>query len=246
MNKKQIIVTTSWDDGHKLDLKLANLLKKYNIQGTFYISPNEREFKERDLLSDKDIIGLAKDFEIGAHTMTHVRLTNLDKGEAFKEIIRSKEYLENLTKEKIKCFSYPFGNYNKKIKELIKKAGFFYARTVNPLIINYPKDNFKGGVTVGCHPPISSLRGLCGEIKFAVSFNIKIIPCLFTKDWEKRSKIAFDIVLKNGGIFHLWGHSWEVEKYHEWDKLERILDYLGNRPNVKYLTNTQMIKELAK
>lgn len=33
--KKQIIVTTSWDDGHKLDLKLAKLLEKHEIRGTF-------------------------------------------------------------------------------------------------------------------------------------------------------------------------------------------------------------------
>jgi hypothetical protein len=36
-----IYVTTSWDDGHKLDMKLAVLLKKYGIKGTFYICPNE-------------------------------------------------------------------------------------------------------------------------------------------------------------------------------------------------------------
>ena len=66
--KKQIIVTTSWDDGHKLDLKLAKLLKKYGIGGTFYISPKNREFREEDLLLDEEIIKLDRDFEIwGSH-----------------------------------------------------------------------------------------------------------------------------------------------------------------------------------
>ena len=94
--KKQIIVTTSWDDGHKLDLKLAKLLKKYGIRGTFYISPKNREFREEDLLSDEEIIKLDRDFEIGAHTMTHPRLTKISEREAFNEIIDSKKYLENL------------------------------------------------------------------------------------------------------------------------------------------------------
>ena len=48
---KKTIVTTSWDDGHKLDLKLAALLKKYNIKGTFYISPHDNEFSKNELLS---------------------------------------------------------------------------------------------------------------------------------------------------------------------------------------------------
>jgi hypothetical protein len=36
--EKEIIVTISWDDGQKLDLKFTNLLKKYGLKGTFYIS----------------------------------------------------------------------------------------------------------------------------------------------------------------------------------------------------------------
>ena len=47
---KKIVVTTSWDDGHILDLKLSNLLTKYNIKGTFYLSPKDREIKEKDRL----------------------------------------------------------------------------------------------------------------------------------------------------------------------------------------------------
>jgi peptidoglycan/xylan/chitin deacetylase (PgdA/CDA1 family) len=42
MNK--VTVTTSWDDGHILDVKLSELLKKYNLKGTFYIAPKNREF----------------------------------------------------------------------------------------------------------------------------------------------------------------------------------------------------------
>ena len=33
----RVIITTSWDDGHSLDLKLAGLLQKYDIPATFYI-----------------------------------------------------------------------------------------------------------------------------------------------------------------------------------------------------------------
>ena len=48
------IVTTSWDDGHKLDLKLAKLLKKYGVPATFYIAPNNRQWDKKDLLT-KDL-----------------------------------------------------------------------------------------------------------------------------------------------------------------------------------------------
>ena len=94
MNK--VTVTTSWDDGHVLDVRLATLLKKYNIRGTFYISPKDREFTSEERLTNDQVRELAKDFEIGAHTMTHPRLTDLGKKEAKEEIVSSKEYLEKL------------------------------------------------------------------------------------------------------------------------------------------------------
>jgi peptidoglycan/xylan/chitin deacetylase (PgdA/CDA1 family) len=236
--RNQVIVTTSWDDGHKLDLRLAKLLKKYNIKGTFYVSPRNREFKQADLLIDKEIIELSKDFEIGAHTMTHPRLTKVSEEEAKKEIIDSKKYLENLTKKEIKSFCYPGGDYNKKIKELVKKAGFSYARTINPLIIKYPRDLFEIGVTISSSPP--SIMGLFGETKFVIKYNMNLLLCLFTKDWEKRARIAFDSVLKRGGVYHLWGHSWVINKDNNWDKLERVLAYISNKQNVKYLINSQL------
>ena len=31
-----LTVTTSWDDGHKCDLVLKQLLDKYHLKGTFY------------------------------------------------------------------------------------------------------------------------------------------------------------------------------------------------------------------
>ena len=40
---KQTYITTSWDDGHPLDLRVAELLTKYGLHGTFYIPKAARE-----------------------------------------------------------------------------------------------------------------------------------------------------------------------------------------------------------
>ena len=230
--RKQVIVTTSWDDGHKLDLRLAKLLKKYNLKGTFYVSPKNREFKKQDLLSDKEVIELSKDFEIGAHTMTHPRLTKINEEEAFKEIIDSKRYLENLTKKEVKCFCYPGGDYNKRIKELVKKSYFIVARTTKQMVTKSPKNYLEFNTTLQVQP--QHINYLC---RCAIKNNIWLLPLLFTKDWEKISKRTFDYVLKNGGVYHLWGHSWVIDKYFDWAKLERVLKYVSNRKGVDYLSN---------
>jgi len=239
--RKQVIVTTSWDDGHKLDLKLAKLLKKYNIKGTFYVSPNNREFKKEDLLTDKEIIELSKDFEIGAHTMTHPRLTKVSKEEAQKEIVDSKKYLEQLTGKEIKSFCYPGGDYNKEVKDLVKEAGFNVARTTKQFITSFPKDLFELDTTLQSQP--QHINYLC---RCAIKDNIRLLPFLFTKDWEKIAKRMFDYVLKNGGVYHLWAHSWVIDKLKDWDKFERVFEYISNRQNVKYLTNSEIVGELIK
>jgi peptidoglycan/xylan/chitin deacetylase (PgdA/CDA1 family) len=233
--KKQIIVTTSWDDGHKLDLKLAKLLKKYGIRGTFYISPKNREFREEDLLSDEEIIKLNKNYEIGAHTMTHPRLTKISEREAFSEIIDSKKYLENLIGEEVRCFCYPGGRYNKKVKELVKRTGFIGARTTKRFCFEYPPDPLAYGTTIHAYNHISDIPKILRFSKFN--------PLKFYKNlyWEHHAKRMFAYVFKHGGVYHLWGHSWEIEKNHYWHKLEDLLAYISNRKNLKYLTNSEAI-----
>ena len=61
---KKIIITTSWDDGHRLDLKLKNLLLKYNIPATFYVPISN---KERDCMNSTQINEIARKFDIIWH-----------------------------------------------------------------------------------------------------------------------------------------------------------------------------------
>ena len=84
---KPVIVTTSWDDGHKRDIRLASLLRKYGVGGTFYICPETHEFPAAERLTSDEIRELAGEFEIGAHTMTHPHLSRLDADAAREELL---------------------------------------------------------------------------------------------------------------------------------------------------------------
>jgi len=241
--QKQVIVTTSWDDGHKLDLKLAKLLKKYSIKGTFYISPRNREFRKEDLLSDSEIIKLNRYFEIGAHTMTHPRLTKVNEREAFNEIIDSKKYLENLIGEKVRCFCYPGGKYNEQIIELVRKAGFYYSRTMEKFEFHSVENFLLSGTTLEVHRcslltfPKDSLRIL----KF-LKFNLSEFFKSF--NWEYLAKKMFDHIEKHGGVYHLWGHSWVIERSNTWGSIERVLSYISKKMNVNYCTNFETFKAI--
>lgn len=54
----------------------------------------------------------------------------------------------------------------------------------------------------------------------------------------------FDYVYENGGIFHVFGHSWEIEKFNLWKDLEKLFRYLPKEKDIIYLNNGDIIKEL--
>src|SRR5689334_4264533 len=90
----RVLVTTSWDDGHPLDLRTAALLVTHGLKGTFYVPV---EYRRRPVLSRPQLEDLlVMGMEIGSHTMTHPVLTELDENEIFQEFDDSKKRLEDM------------------------------------------------------------------------------------------------------------------------------------------------------
>lgn len=215
---KKLLVTTSWDDGSKEDLKLAELLNKYEIPATFYISSDK-------LLGDKGVRALSREFEIGGHGLAHKDLSKVSLKIAEKEISKNKCELENITGKSVRSFAYPLGKFNSDLKQMVGFCGFEYARTTS-LFELFIGDKVTGGTTVHAynHNPLLFFKeGFNKRLFFKLITNSK-----FSLDWEQLAILAFEEARKTGGIYHLWGHSWEIEKYDGWQKLSRVLSYMRN------------------
>jgi len=72
---------------------------------------------------------LAAGQEIGSHTQTHPHLTQLPPAEAREEITASKKALEDKFEIAIEHFCYPYGDWNDKVRELVREAGYRTACT---------------------------------------------------------------------------------------------------------------------
>lgn len=226
----KIIVTTSWDDGSISDLRLAESLSKYGIGATFYI-PKAHDKRN---IRDNDVKTLAQEFEIGAHSLTHPNLIRLPIEEAENEIKGSKAYLEDLTGKTVSMFSYPYGGYNADIKRVMKSCGFVGARTTTPGNLNFPRDQFEWGVTQYASSHESPLVTFQVWRKFH-------FPTRFLLNWETKAKLLFDRALQKGGIYHLWGHSWEIELNNEWDKLEEVFQHISRQDYVENMSNGEIL-----
>ncbi|MEX2055282.1 MAG: polysaccharide deacetylase family protein, partial [Candidatus Andersenbacteria bacterium] len=232
--QKDVTVTTSWDDGHLLDLKLAALLKKYGIAGTFYISPKDKEIPPEKRLTDSQILSLSKDFEVGAHTMTHPRLTETGDAVAQEEIEASKSYLEQVLGRPVTSFCYPAGYYEQKHIAFVKKAGFRLGRTVRRFAFSVGDDPFVMPTTVHAYRHWSDLLPIVRAVGIR-----KFMRCYL--NWDMLTIELFENARRNGGVFHLWGHSWEIDNHGDWERLERVLQHISAATSVRYCTNSELV-----
>jgi len=129
-----------WDDGDVDDIRLVNILKKHNARATFNISPGGFKSKRRLVHRFKDeypVYRLTLDempevyegFCIGGHTMTHPFLNEIDPDWALTELSECRRYIEKHFGQAACGMAYPCGAYNDDVKELVRKAGYLYART---------------------------------------------------------------------------------------------------------------------
>lgn len=231
-----VVVTTSWDDGHVLDSKLATLLSKYGIAATFYISPENHELGREQRLTREQVANLAEEFEIGAHTMTHPFLPDCDEMKSRGEIFDSKKVLEEWTGKPVTSFCYPRGGYTERDKKLVKIAGFTYARTVRRFALSCGADHFAVPTTIHAYDHWSDVSAV---IRLA---HFNPIPCwTMYHNWERQAIALFDTALAHGGVFHLWGHSWEIERRGDWTRLERVLAHISKRGGVQYVQNKDLV-----
>lgn len=233
---KKVIVTTSWDDGHVLDFRLAELMKKYGVRGTFYISPFDHELPLEKRLTENQIREIGADFEIGAHTMTHRPLPTISLAEATKEIIDSKKYLEEVIGAPVLSFCYPRGEYTAQHAVAVKDAGYKLARTVSRFSYDLGTNPFEMPTTIHTYDHFLDIWGV---IKLA-NFNPFRFIGLY-RNWEKQAIVQFNHVMQNGGVFHLWGHSWEVDNHQDWNRLEYVFAHIGNREGVEYVPNKELL-----
>jgi len=237
-------VTTSWDDGDILDIRLSELLTKYGIKGTFYISKDYRP----ERLTDSDIKEIAKTHEIGAHTLTHPDLRAVSQEQKTVEISGSKKWLEEVLEKEVKIFCFPKGLYDDETVAVVKKTGFRGARTTK-LGTLYNKDPFLLDTTIQIYPfPFrkSDYSHLYWK-KLLEPYHQRSgalqalgVSKLSMYSWLSTAKATFDATQSNGKIFHLWGHSWEIEKYGMWKDLEKFLHYISKK-DCQHVQNSELL-----
>jgi hypothetical protein len=219
-------MTTSWDDGDPLDSRIADLLTKYGLRGTFYIPCRA----DNPTMAAAQIRELSGSFEVGAHTMDHVVLNSATRERAWQEIVDSKAWVEEITGQPCRMFCPPRGRYARCHLSLIRDAGYAGMRNVELLSLAVPRlvDGLFVLPTTILAYPHSFQAYARNAVRHVRPGNFwRYVVHRSSADWAALARSLLAEVLERGGVFHLWGHSWELEQTGQWQRLEEVLRYMS-------------------
>lgn len=123
----------TFDDGYLDNLELAlPLLQRFQATACIFITTKWCEAGERQqgtrkyaMLTWATLRRLANaGVEIGAHTLSHPFLTEIDSEAAWAEIYQSKCEIEDRLGLEVQAFSYPNSKQTPIIRDMVQKAGY--------------------------------------------------------------------------------------------------------------------------
>lgn len=215
-------VTFSYDDGVEQDLHLIDIFNKYGMKCTFNINTglnyNEGTWNYKGLevhrLNMEEHISDYTGHEIAVHTRTHPNLCDCDIATIRQEIGDDIECIQSLFNKRPVGMAYPYGTYNDKVIDIINEYGIKYS------------------------------RGVKSSYNFDVQTDLLRFEPTCHHDDEKIFELAHKFIEMKPDkpqIFYIWGHSYEFEGNHNWDRIEELFKLLSGHSDIFYGTNEQVL-----
>ena len=219
-----IKVAQCWDDGAYNDIRLTEILRKYNVPATFNITPSWQGEQLRDGWITPDSpsqyyfygykagrVGLREmrevysGFQLASHCMKHEHAHKVSTENFLRSALDARHFLEDMFQQDCPGFAWPYGAYTPETVKALSEAGFKYGRATcdtddvaaytDPMILN-----------PSCH-------ALDGNF-----YNL------------------FKTAKENGRkAFYFWGHSYELlDSPGMWNLFEQKIKFLCDDPEVQW------------
>ncbi|MEX1029351.1 MAG: polysaccharide deacetylase family protein [Paenibacillaceae bacterium] len=205
-------LTLSYDDGTIDDRTMVKILNNHGIRGTFHL--NSGRLGKPGMVDAEEMKSLYKGHEISAHTVTHPHLPYIPKEARVYEIMEDRKALEAIAGYPVKGMSYPYGTVTDEMAALLPALGIAYCRTTESHHkYDLPTNFCKWGAT--CH---------------------------HRDQLMERAQTFIDLPHnRKPQLFYVWGHSFEFERNNNWDLLEQFCALIGDRDEIWYATNKEIV-----
>lgn len=191
-------VAFSIDDAYKSFYTNAlNIFKKYNYPFTLFVYVESTQKKYPDFMSWEEIKETSKYGEIALHSYGHKHLTKLSNEEIFDDTKKAYDMFVKKLGFKPLGYTYPFGEYDERVKDVIKKFDFEYIANQNNGSVNSKSDIFD-----------INRVALVGNVNLEEKLKYKTLeanwiePKVYPKDGIlKHVKVQVDPSIKNAKLF---------------------------------------------
>lgn len=191
-------VAFSIDDAYKSFYTNAlNIFKKYNYPFTLFVYVESTQKKYPDFMTWEEIKETSKYGEIALHSYGHKHLTKLSNEEIFDDTKKAYDMFVEKLGFKPLGYTYPFGEYDERVKDVIKKFDFEYIANQNNGSVNSKNDIFD-----------INRVALVGDVNLKEKLKYKTLeanwiePKEYPKDGIlKNVKVQVDPSIKNAKLF---------------------------------------------
>lgn len=153
-------ISFTFDDGFKDNLDIvAPLFEEMKIPWTIFVATSNLE--RGSLFLNKDdlrYLALYKFVEIGSHGHSHRPMAKLQKNELEKDLMFSKNILEDIVQRDVNSLSFPHGSFNNEVIKSALKIGFLNLCTSIPGDNNRTSSNLYFRDSIVQYDSISNLR----------------------------------------------------------------------------------------
>ena len=223
-------VTFSYDDAVTQDIRLIELLNKYNLKCTFNVNSELLGTKGTLMreglriahykIHPDDVKSIYEGHEVAAHTLTHPRLPDIaDDAEVIRQVEQDRLNLSEIVGYDVVGMAYPCAGVNNddRVAELIKNyTGVKYSRTI------------------------------IDSDSFDVQDNLyRFKPNVYHLDFDKMTELGEKFINMKPNkpqIFYIWGHSYEFDYRSDYlAKFEEFLKLIANKNDIFYGTNKEVL-----
>ena len=202
LNNKEAIpdnwVVLTIDDSYKSFYENGlPIFKKYNYPFTLFVYVEATQKKYPDFMTWEQLKESAKYGEISLHSYSHKQLMKLSNEEIFEDTKKSFEIFEKELGFKPKGYTYPFGEYDERVKEQIRRFDFEYILNQNNGSVNINSDVYD-----------LNRVALVGKVDLKEKLKYKTLeanwiePKVYPKDGIlKHVKVEVDPNIKNAKLF---------------------------------------------
>jgi poly-beta-1,6-N-acetyl-D-glucosamine N-deacetylase len=186
------------DDAYKSFYTNAlEIFKKYNYPFTLFVYVEATQKKYPDFMTWEQIKDASLYGEIALHSYGHKHMTKISDEEIFDETKLAYDiFVKNLNITP-KGYSYPYGEYDERVKEVIKKFNFEYITNQNNGSVNKNSDIYDLNRVA-----LVGDTNLKEKLKYKTLEATWIEPKEYPKDEKlKHVKVQVDSSIKNAKLF---------------------------------------------